>query len=403
MNCEILELSDVAEVFNGKTPSKAEQRSVGFPVLKIRDVDDSGTFIGRFSSFVEPALAAKHPTKQVNTGDTLILNAAHNAAYVGSKTFLASGRVQGALATGEWLVIRPNEKAAHPKYVFYWSQTSTAKKHIRNAVKGIHLYPKDVAAFPIQLPQLPEQKRIAAILERADRLRRTRRYARQLSDTFLQSVFIDMFAGKESREWAQETIEDLADDKPNAIRTGPFGSQLLHSEFVNEGVAVLGIDNAVQNCFAWAKPRFITTQKYAELKRYTVSPGDVLITLMGTCGRCAVVPDEIPLAINTKHLCCISLNQTRCLPTYLHGCFLNHPQVLKRLGISERGAVMPGLNMQLIKELAVTVPPLPLQQKFAAIVLRFEHLRAQQREAERQAEHLFQTLLHRAFNGSHEL
>ena len=124
---------------------------------------------------------------------------------------------------------------------------------------------------------------------------------------------------------------------------------------------------------------------------------------MGTCGRCAVVPDEIPLAINTKHLCCISLNQTRCLPTYLHGCFLNHPQVLKRLGISERGAVMPGLNMQLIKELAVTVPPLPLQQKFAAIVLRFEHLRAQQREAERQAEHLFQTLLHRAFNGSHEL
>ncbi len=43
-------------------------------------------------------------------------------------------------------------------------------------------------------------------------------------------------------------------------------------------------------------------------------------------------------------------------------------------------------------------PPLPLQEKFAVIVQRFERLRAQQREAERQAGHLFQTLLHRAFN-----
>jgi type I restriction enzyme, S subunit len=262
-----------------------------------------------------------------------------------------------------------------------------------------HLDRDALESIALPLPALSEQKRIAAILEKADRLRRVRGYARQLSDTFLQSVFLEMFAGNESREWPQSTIDDLAAEKPNAIRTGPFGSQLLHSEFVNEGIAVLGIDNAVQNCFVWAKPRFITQRKYAELKRYTVSPGDVLITLMGTCGRCAVVPDDIPLAINTKHLCCISLNQTRCLPTYLHACFLNHPHVLRRLGISERGAVMPGLNMQLIKELAIPVPPLSLQQKFAAIVRRFERLRAQQREAERQAEHLFQTLLHRAFSG----
>ncbi len=52
-----------------------------------------------------------------------------------------------------------------------------------------------------------------------------------------------------------------------------------------------------------------------------------------------------------------------------------------------------------MKRLPIYLPPLPLQQKFAQIVHCFERLRAQQREAQRQAEHLFQSLLHRAFRG----
>src|SRR5262249_35218293 len=67
--------------------------------------------------------------------------------------------------------------------------------------------------------------------------------------------------------------------------------------------------------------------------------------------------------------------------------------------ISERGAVMPGLNMEIIKELIVPLPPPSLQEKFAKIAQQFERIQAQQREAERQAEHLFQTLLHKAFQG----
>jgi type I restriction enzyme S subunit len=49
--------------------------------------------------------------------------------------------------------------------------------------------------------------------------------------------------------------------------------------------------------------------------------------------------------------------------------------------------------------MTIPLPPLALQEKFVRIVQQFERLRAQQREAERQAEHLFQTLLHRAFGG----
>jgi hypothetical protein len=56
-------------------------------------------------------------------------------------------------------------------------------------------------------------------------------------------------------------------------------------------------------------------------------------------------------------------------------------------------------NPKTLRSLEIPLPPLSLQQRFVRVVHQFEHLRAQQREAQRQAEHLFQTLLHRAFRG----
>ena len=155
-------LDEVAEVFNGKTPAKSDQRETGHPVLKIRDVDDAGQFRGAFGSFVDHELAAQHKKKQVAPGDTLILNAAHNASYVGSKSFFATEGVRGALATGEWLLVRPDYRRLHAGFAHYWLTSVAARSAIRDQVKGIHLYPKDVARLSLPLPPLDERRRAAA-------------------------------------------------------------------------------------------------------------------------------------------------------------------------------------------------------------------------------------------------
>ena len=254
---------------------------------------------------------------------------------------------------------------------------------------------------------LPEQERIVGVLDEAFEGIATARANAEKNvrnaRAVMQPAFVAVLAAFDQNGWHTSTVEGAAKRERGSIRTGPFGSQLLHSEFVDHGIAVLGIDNAVQNRFAWNGRRYITPQKYAALSRYRVKPGDVLITIMGTCGRCAIVPDDIPTAINSKHLCCITLDRKKCLPEYLHGYFLWHPAAREFLSKKAKGAIMAGLNMALIKELPLPLPPVEQQQviveRVTEIRKSLENLDAVYRRKLAALNELKRSLLDQAFTG----
>ena len=124
---------------------------------------------------------------------------------------------------------------------------------------------------------------------------------------------------------------------------------------------------------------------------------------MGTCGRCAVVPDDIPTAINTKHLCCITLDQSKCLPEYLHCYFLHGPTALDYLARNATGSVMDGLNMGLIKELPVRLPDLARQTEIVDLFLSAKAdaaaLQSHYQSKLQSLDTLRQALLQKAFAG----
>ena len=301
----------------------------------------------------------------------------------------------------EFHVVRARQGEADPRYLHHFLR----QDHVRSdgerkmtGSAGQRRVPEHfLADLDILLPPLPEQKRIAAILDQADALRAKRREALAKLDEMAQAIFVEMFVSNASKSeaWPRRGVGSVA----LAMRTGPFGSQLLHSEFVDEGVAVLGIDNAVSNQFAWGERRFITERKYRELSRYRVFPNDVIVTIMGTCGRVAIVPEDIPLAITTKHLCSITLDKEQCLPEFLHACLLRHPEVLRQLGAAAKGAVMPGLNMGIIKSALIPLPPVPLQAEFVNRTKSLTGMVAQNNDALDMSDELFSSLQHRAFRG----
>ena len=250
------------------------------------------------------AVREERPLSEVSKGFTAfengdVLFAKITPCMENGKIALARNLVNGAgRGSTEFLVIRPGARVLG-EYVYHFVRQprfrDTAKQNFKGTA-GQQRVPKSfIESALVPLPTLDEQRRIVGILNRAARIDRLRAHATDRYGEFIKALFVKMFGdhAARSQHWPITTIERLLARKRGSIRTGPFGSQLRHSEFTDQGVPVLGIDNVVANRFLWAKPRHVPPEKYAKFSRYRVFPGDVIITINGhdrpcLCGsRCS--------------------------------------------------------------------------------------------------------------------
>lgn len=385
---KIVSLKEIATFTSGGTPSKknpAFYTNGTIPWITGADINDSRSISAR-TNVTEDAIAKSAATAM--PAGTIALVTRTSVGKVGIFT-------QRTAFSQDITGITPGPEVDSTYLVhFLESQAHLLKRESRGAtIKGVAR--EIVGNLPLALPSIAEQRRIAAILNKADAIRTKRRSLLAHIDSLERSSFLEAFGDLDARSH----VTDALLESKGAIRTGPFGSQLLHEEFVDEGVAVLGLDNVVGNDFKWAKRRFVTPAKYAELSRYTVHPGDVLISIMGTVGRCVVVPEGIPASINTKHICAITLDRSVAQPTFVRAAFLWHPATRRYLAHETKGAIMAGLNMGIIKRMPLPLPPLGAQIQFADKVAAIHAERDRVATALETDEELFTALRHRAFLG----
>jgi type I restriction enzyme S subunit len=391
---KIARLAEVAAVFNGKTPSKVEQRTEGHPVLKIKNVSELGEYRGKFESFVDPELAAKFANKQVQEGDTLILNAAHNADYVASKTYHAQPSTFGALATGEWLIVRPDRKALDANFAHHWVNSTRTRCELRDLVNGIHLYPKDVARLQIPIPPLEEQKRIAEILDRAEELRSKRREAIAQLDTLTQAIFLEMFGNPLSnpKGWKVKTCKNICSRITVGIVVQPA------SYYQEYGVPALRSQNIKSNSISTDNLVFFSqSDNETKLAKTRVKAGDVVLVRTGQPGTAAVIPEELD-GVNAIDI----LITTPCkdIVDSVYLCSFFNSSWGKKLVLSYQvGQIQKHLNVGILNNAQIICPPLPLQQEFAHRVETVEKLKAAHRASLSELDALFASLQHRAFRG----
>lgn len=169
--------------------------------------------------------------------------------------------------------------------------------------------------------------------------------------------------------WCWASVEELASDEPRSIQSGPFGSSLLHSEFCAEGVLAIGIDNVRDGTFSMGTEHRISEAKYEDLRKYTARPGDVLVTVMATVGRCCTVPDDLEPAIITKHVYRVSPDRRLVVPDYLMHSMRGAPALRDAMKADLRGQTRPGINGEIIRALPVPLAPLA-EQRFVLAALQ---------------------------------
>jgi len=203
--------------------------------------------------------------------------------------------------------------------------------------------------------------------------------------------------------WCWASIEQLASREPRSIQSGPFGSNLLHSEFQETGILAIGIDNVLDGKFSLGSQNRISAEKYEELKKYSARPLDALITVMATVGRCCVVPEETEPAIITKHVYRISVDRELVNPFYLMNALRGSASVQGQLKGGIRGQTRPGINGAILRTLAIPLPPMREQSRIVAEIDRrlslAEALTAAVEGSVNRADRLRRSVLKRAFEG----
>jgi type I restriction enzyme S subunit len=291
------------------------------------------------------------------------------------------------VCTTEILPILPNEEKLDRTFLWAILLSPTFVNWATSQISGANLPrldPKLLAEYEIPLPPLTEQKRIASLLARADRLRQLRRTAHDLGDSVLQSVFLEMFGEPtiNSKHWNQATIKELGKvvtgSTPPTEAEGMFGGSI---PFITPGD--LTVDTL--------KSQRYVTEEGAKKSR-VVRAGSTLVCCIGaTIGKTDIAKTKC--AFNQQ------INAIEWDENIQDDFGLTMMKFFSRI-VAERGisTTLPILKKSEFEEIVIPVPPLSLQEEFAGVVARVESLRGRMGESTREVEGLFESLLAEAFS-----
>ena len=271
------------------------------------------------------------------------------------------------------------------KFAFHYLQS------IRLPDAGYSRHFKFLKDVRIPLPPLPEQRRIASILDQVDELRARRRRAIMLLEQVEDTALGDLLRAGLGNETV--TLSEIAD-----IQTGPFGSLLHREDYVSGGIPLVNPMH-IRNGRIYPDPEFsVTESKFAELDSFELRKGDVVLGRRGEMGRAAEVVDSHGRLLCGTGCMILRPRDGRVLGVVLVG-LLSSPSVRTMLEQRAQGVTMLNLNQSIVGNLEVPLVSVESQLTFAGLRGHLRALREHQASHLAKLDDLFASLQHRAFRG----
>lgn len=376
-------LGDLVEILSGFAFDAANFSDVGgIALIRIRDVlrGHSNTFyIGEYD-----------PRYVINAGEILIgMDGEFNRARWQSDPALLNQRV---------CRITSCDARLSDDYLFHF--LPAALKSIEEATSFVtvkHLSVKQIREIEIPLPAIEEQRRIAAILDKAETLRTQRRAALAQLDSLVQSVFLAMFGDPASNPQAFPRMK-----LGELIAEGPQNGLYKSSTEYGSGTPILRIDAFYDGVVTKLDSLKRVKLSSDEIKLFGLAAGDIVINRVNSIeylGKSALIPPLLEPTVFESNMMRFTVRLDQVEPGYLIH-FLQTPFIKGQILSGSKNAVnQSSINQQDVKGFRVNVPPLPLQKTFATRIKAIEALKDTHRVVLAELNALFASLQHRAFSG----
>ncbi|MCA9310385.1 MAG: restriction endonuclease subunit S [Phycisphaerales bacterium] len=270
-------------------------------------------------------------------------------------------------------ILRADPKRLDARYLFHWASSGPTQHALRlcgrKTTNISNLNFERAESLEIPLPPLPEQKRIAAILDRADGVVRKRASVHKLFNLLISSAFDSYFGDAvfNPKGWPRVDMGDLFSQSPN------YGSMLVpNAEAGPDTWLDLRVANIQDGALSLADRRYIALDA-SDIDRHSLQDGDLLLArAIGSAehlGKSALAfPGEQQWAFDS-HVMRVRFDRARALPEYIHA-FLNSKggrhQFMK---CTRKSAIQFNINTKEICRVETPLPPLEEQQAF----VRFLH------------------------------
>lgn len=389
MSWEMVRLGDVCDTSSGGTPSSKNTNYYGGDIPWIKSGDLRENIINQASSFITEEGLKNSSAKWVEPKAVLL---AMYGATVGRLAILNIAATTNQAVCS----IRPKEDNIAIEYIYYLLR-SKVSIFLRQAVGGAqpNISQTIIKETVIPFPPLPEQQRIADILDKAEAINQKREQALALCDEFLRATFLDMFGDPVSnpKGWEVERLESFILHMNNGLSRRRKVQE-------NVGDIVLRLQDIQYDGIGFEKELNRVELDENEKKRYELLAGDILFVRVNGnpdyVGRSAVFNGYKEPIFHNDHLIRIRLNE-RLLPEYL--VFLLHSDVENNL-ISQQIKTSAGqhtISQKGIKDIEIPISSVDLQQKFINILEKVNAIKAQIQQAQELP--LFNALSQQAFKG----
>ena len=287
-------------------------------------------------------------------------------------------------------LFRVKESKLFYRFLFYWLLTPQCQREIERSYTGstnqIELSAIRAGNLSIPLPPLEEQKRIAAILDKADRIRRKRQEAIRLTEELGRSIFLDMFGDPVTnpKGWDVNRVIDYCDcivparDKPKSFTGKIPWITTADLNFLDETY----ISNINMG---------LSVDEIKKAKARMIPKGSVLLTCVGDLGVTSIAGCD--MVVNQQ------LHTFQCQK--VNNFFLMYSLPFQKDYMRKRATqtTLPYMNKTSCNSIPIIVPPRELQDKFGDLVSRANKGKELYNDAMQKSENLFNSLLQRAFRG----